>query len=61
MFIRKCNNYIPKMYLKLKSKIKTLEFQGIITTWDGMWESNPRMLEPQSNVLTTSPIPPVRL
>ena len=24
----------------------------------GMWESNPRVLDPQTSVLTTSPIPP---
>ena len=47
--------------MTIKVKIKTLENQGVISIWDGMWESNPRMLEPQSNVLTTSPIPPVRL
>ena len=26
-----------------------------------MWESNPRMLDPQTSVLTTSPIPPYML
>jgi hypothetical protein len=26
--------------------------------WGGRWESNPRMPEPQSGVLTTSPRPP---
>lgn len=27
-------------------------------TWGEMWGSNPRIPEPQSGVLTTSPIPP---
>lgn len=30
-----------------------------LSIWDGMWESNPRILEPQSSVLTTSPMPPL--
>ena len=29
--------------------------------WGAMWESNPRIPEPQSGVLTTSPITPCKL
>ena len=32
----------------------------IIHLWGEMWGSNPRMPEPQSGVLTTSPIPPCK-
>ena len=32
----------------------------IIYLWGEMWGSNPRMPEPQSGVLTTSPIPPCK-
>lgn len=31
---------------------------SIKINWGGRWESNPRMPEPQSGVLTTSPRPP---
>lgn len=48
-------------FLYKKSNLIKSCFIDKIKNWDGMWESNPRMLEPQSNVLTTSPIPPVRL
>ena len=30
-----------------------------LTKWGEMWGSNPRIPEPQSGVLTTSPIPPL--
>lgn len=31
---------------------------SLITLWGEIWESNPCIIEPQSTVLTTSPIPP---
>lgn len=31
-----------------------------ISIWGAVWESNPRMVEPQSTVLTTSPTTPFK-
>lgn len=39
--------------------IKKNPFLGsLFSLWGEMWGSNPRIPEPQSGVLTTSPIPP---
>lgn len=48
---KKLKIYSDNLYLK----IVKVEY---ITQWGEMWGSNPRIPEPQSGVLTTSPIPP---
>lgn len=37
---------------------KTSQMTSYLSQWGDMWGSNPRVPEPQSGVLTTSPIPP---
>ncbi len=45
----------------VRKKYKNPVNTGKFTIWGGMWESNPRIPEPQSGVLITSPIPPCKL
>lgn len=46
------------MDVSLQIKIKTTPKCRYFIKWGEMWGSNPRIPEPQSGVLTTSPIPP---
>ena len=41
-----------------KAEVLPLNYTRTLRLWGGWWESNPRMSEPQSDALTTSPQPP---
>ena len=49
-----------KKFLIVTIKNFTFKYTKCVlySIWGEMWESNPRITEPQSAVLTTSPIPP---
>ena len=48
------NKKVPRWYIKKQN----LEKSRSIHIWGEIWGSNPCIPEPQSGVLTTSPIPP---